>query len=68
MSRAEETLSTRAAPRRHTVAQGDSLYDLAVRYYGDGERFVDLYRSNRNVLTRPDQLIVGNLLVIPDLP
>jgi nucleoid-associated protein YgaU len=57
---------TAMAPR-HTVAEGDTLYGLAERYYGDGERFIDLYRSNRDVLKRPDQLEVGTVLVIPDL-
>jgi len=56
------------APRQHTVAEGDTLYGLAERYYGDGERFVDIYQSNRAVLKRPDRLDVGIVLVIPDLP
>lgn len=55
-------------PREHTVGEGDTLYGLAERYYGDGERFVDLYRHNRGVLKRPDRLEVGTVLVIPDLP
>jgi 5'-nucleotidase len=56
-----------AEPRRHTVAEGDTLYDLAERYYGDGDRFTQLYRANRAVLNRPDRLAVGTVLVIPDL-
>jgi nucleoid-associated protein YgaU len=57
-----------ASLRRHTVVDGDTLYGLAERYYGDGERFIDLYQSNRDVLKRPDRLEVGTVLVIPDLP
>jgi len=53
--------------REHTVAEGDTLYGLAERYYGDGERFADLYRANRAVLKRPDRLEVGTVLVIPNL-
>ncbi len=56
-----------AGSRRHTVAEGDTLFGLAERYYGDGERFVDLYQANRDVLKRPDRLAVGTVLVIPDL-
>jgi nucleoid-associated protein YgaU len=65
------TASRQAAPaaaRRHTVAEGETLYDLAAHYYGDGERFVDLYQANRDVLKRPDRLDVGTVLVVPDLP
>jgi nucleoid-associated protein YgaU len=54
--------------RRHTVAEGDTLYGLAERYYGDGEHFLDIYQANRDVLKRPDRLDVGAVLVIPDLP
>jgi nucleoid-associated protein YgaU len=57
-----------AAPREHTVVEGETLYELAEHYYGDGERFVDLYRSNRAVVKRPDRLEAGTVLVIPDLP
>jgi nucleoid-associated protein YgaU len=53
--------------RKHTVAEGDTLYGLAERYYGDGERFIDLYQANRDVLKRPDRLEVGTVLAIPDL-
>jgi nucleoid-associated protein YgaU len=56
-----------AGLRRHTIAAGDTLYELAERYYGDGEHFVELYRANRDVLNRPDRLTVGTVLVIPEL-
>jgi nucleoid-associated protein YgaU len=55
------------AARKHTVVEGDTLYGLAERYYGDGELFVELYQSNRAVLKRPDRLEVGTVLIIPDL-
>src|SRR6202011_4623371 len=46
----QPTAQVKAAPdsRRHTVGEGDTLYTLAERYYGDGERFVDLYQANRD--------------------
>jgi hypothetical protein len=56
-----------AGSRHHTVADGDTLYGLAERYYGDGEHFIDLYQANRDVLKRPDRLEAGTVLAIPDL-
>jgi nucleoid-associated protein YgaU len=55
------------ARRQHVVAEGETLYGLAQRYYGDGERFVELYRANRDVLHRPERLEEGTVLVIPDV-
>lgn len=56
-----------ASLRRHTVQEGDSLFALAEKYYGDGDRFIDLYLANKGVLRRPDQLPSGTVLVVPDL-
>lgn len=53
--------------RYHTVRQGDTLFNLAQTYYGDGERFIDIYRANRQALVSPDQLPAGTILLIPDL-
>jgi nucleoid-associated protein YgaU len=61
-------VAARPTSRQHTVEEGDSLYGLAERYYGDGDRFTELYQANKAVLKRPDRLEVGTVLVIPNLP
>jgi nucleoid-associated protein YgaU len=56
-----------ASLRRHTVAVvalGQAEKRIAL---GDGQRFIELYQSNRDVLKRPDRLEVGTVLVIPEL-
>jgi hypothetical protein len=53
-------------PKHHTIQEGDTLYNLALHYYGDGDRFVDIFRANRDVLKTPDQLPPGIELVIPE--
>jgi nucleoid-associated protein YgaU len=58
--------TSRTELRRHTVQEGDTLYTLALHYYGDGDRFVDLYRANRHVIQTPDRLPAGTVLTIPD--
>jgi nucleoid-associated protein YgaU len=68
---AERTTAPRAAgpsARRHTVREGETLFALARQYYGDGDRFIDLYRANRQALKGPDALEPGTVLVIPDVP
>src|SRR5262249_6842281 len=54
--------------RRHTVQEGDTLYGLAMRYYSDGAKFVNIYRANRDVLKAPDRLEAGAGLIIPAVP
>jgi nucleoid-associated protein YgaU len=60
------TKSSKSA-RRHTVLPGETLYMLALRYYGDGDKFMELYRVNRAVLQSPDQVPPGTVLSIPEL-
>jgi nucleoid-associated protein YgaU len=57
-----------AAGRVHTVRDGETLFGLARRYYGDGEKSSALYRANEGRLVSPDRLPPGTVLVIPDLP
>ena len=65
MSRSEESAELEIASRNHTVVEGETLFSLAQRYYGDGDRFADIYRANRRVLKTPDALAPGTVLVIP---
>lgn len=53
--------------RQHTVQEGDTLFTIAKQYYGDGDKFIDVYRANRSVVRNPDQLTPGTVLAIPDL-
>jgi nucleoid-associated protein YgaU len=53
---------------RHVVREGETLYSLARRYYHDDRKFVEIFRANQDVLTTPDPLRPGTVLVIPELP
>jgi 5'-nucleotidase len=57
-----------AQGRSHTVQEGETLFDLAQRYYGDGNKSRAIYQINRNRLDSPDELTPGTVLLIPDLP
>ena len=56
---------TPATETRHVIAEGDTLFSLARRYYGDADRFADIYQANRDVLRTPDRLPVGAVIRIP---
>ncbi len=49
----------------HTVADGDTLSELAIRYLGQSERYIEIFQLNRDVLDNPDLLPIGAVLKIP---
>jgi nucleoid-associated protein YgaU len=49
----------------HVIAKGDTLFRLARSYYSDASRWRDIYEANRDVLSDPNRLHVGDELVIP---
>lgn len=64
-----ERVSTSAVPeKRHRIKDGDSLPSLAQRYLGDEERWPEIYQANREIISHPDLLVVGEELVIPIRP
>lgn len=51
--------------RIHTVAEGDSLSRISMRYYGTANRWQEVYNANRDVLQGSNTLRVGMQLRIP---
>lgn len=48
--------------RKHVVAAGETLWGLALRYYGDGGRWTDLRTANA---LKSDEIHPGQILIIP---
>lgn len=58
----------------HNVVRGDTLWDLAEKYYGDGQRYPEIFEANRGiaqadgrVLSDPDLIITGWTLAVPNV-
>ena len=47
----------------YTVQKGDTLWDISVRAYGDGYRWVEIAEANN--LANPDLIHSGNEFVLP---
>jgi tetratricopeptide (TPR) repeat protein len=60
-----ESAAVRGAARRHTVVKGDTLSNLALRYYDNRARWHDIYAANRKVMKNEGDLRIGMELVIP---
>jgi nucleoid-associated protein YgaU len=56
------------APKQktYTVAAGDSLSKIAKQFYGNANEYTKIFEANRNVLSDPNMVKVGQELVIPD--
>ncbi|BBH70512.1 hypothetical protein ACTI_71970 [Actinoplanes sp. OR16] len=52
-------------PRLHIVRRGDTLFGIAKAQLGDGNRWPEIFRLNRDVLDNPDRIIPGQVLVLP---
>jgi len=64
--RAEPSTSDPApAVRTHRIVDGDTLPDLAARYLGSRDRYLEIYEANRGRLASPDLLPIGLELIIP---
>ena len=64
--------STGAARQRtYTVAQGDTLWGIAKKFYGDGSQYTRIAAANSTTVKNPNLIYPGQVLTIPasgDLP
>ncbi len=51
--------------RTYTVQPGDTLGKISIRFYGTSRRYMDIYNANRDVLSTPGSLKVGQRLRVP---
>jgi nucleoid-associated protein YgaU len=54
------------AAQFYMVLPGDSLGSISLKFYGDSKFYPAIFNANRGMLSTPDQLNVGQRLVVPD--
>jgi LysM repeat protein len=61
-------LVTKAAPasRTYTVRPGDTLSEIAAKFYGNPARWTWIYAANRAKIHNPNSIYVGEKLTIPN--
>lgn len=61
-SDAEDVIVIKEDPHEYEVAEGDSLWRIAERLWGDGEYYTELAECNRELVPEPDLIYPGLLL------
>ncbi len=51
----------------HKIKANDSLFKLAKKYYHDGSKWKKIYQANRDEMSDPNSLTIGQELVIPKI-
>ena len=51
----------------YTVVSGDYLSKISKRVYGDAMKYNIIFEANKPMLTDPDKIYPGQVLVIPAL-
>lgn len=64
-SEAEVAVAASPEPRYHTVEKGDTLSKIAKTVYGDPMKYPVIFEANRPMLSHPDKIYPGQVLVIP---
>ena len=59
-------VNTQSKPKTYTVKDGDCLFNIAKKYYGDGSQLNKIYNANKNVIgANPNFIKAGMVLSIP---
>lgn len=54
-----------AAARTYTVVKGDTLSKIAKEFYGNANAYMRIFDANRDQLSDPDKIQIGQVLKIP---
>ncbi|HUS06587.1 MAG TPA: LysM peptidoglycan-binding domain-containing protein [Bryobacteraceae bacterium] len=56
---------TADAGQTYTVQAGDTLSKISKQFYGDANKYMDIFNANRDKLQDPDKIQVGQVLTVP---
>lgn len=51
--------------KSYTVKSGDCLWKIAKQFYGDGAKYTKIYEANKDKISNPSLIYVGQVLTIP---
>jgi len=54
-----------AQPTYHVITKGETLWAISSKYLGKGNRYMEIFEANREVILDPDKIFVGQTILIP---
>ena len=57
--------SGKPTAKTYTVKSGDCLWTIAKKYYGNGAQYMKIYNANKDKMSNPNMIYVGQVLTIP---
>lgn len=64
---ADIKVANSAVYAKHTVESGESLSKISKHYYGDANKYNEIFEANKDILKSADQIQPGQELNIPQL-
>ncbi len=62
----ETRIDNTVQPETYTVKDGDCLWNIAKKYYGDGSKYTVIYDANKDVIGgNPNLIYTGQVFTIP---
>jgi len=61
----DSSLPTPPRAQAYTVQGGDTLSKISKQFYGDANKYMKIFEANKDQLSDPDKIKVGQVLQIP---
>ena len=56
---------TKVGSNIYVVKKGDTLSAISKEFYGDANKYMDIFNANKDKLTDPNKIFPGQELIIP---
>ena len=61
----QRPINTAPNTRTYTVVKGDCLWNIARKYYGNGNQYMKIYNANQDKIKKPSLIYPGQVFIIP---